>query len=138
MHQESTARPFHIEDVVAQSGVLDSPILPSIIIHHQLLIYMRACDPSHRVGWIGALLALMALGTAVAFVAVLSLVRADADLGLLLKGKHKPNAFRGKVVWITGASQVRGCIPMCYSQREADATATWKTGQLQPSERLML
>jgi hypothetical protein len=34
------------------------------------------------------------------------LLSADADLGLLLRGKHKPDAFRGKVIWVTGASQV--------------------------------
>eukprot|EP00850_Spirogloea_muscicola_P014565 SM000105S13910 [mRNA] locus=s105:334606:337719:- [translate_table: standard] len=46
-----------------------------------------------------ALLAALALWRIVAF------LTADADLTLLQKGRLPPNAFDGKVVWLTGASQ---------------------------------
>ena len=39
--------------------------------------------------------------------ALLNVCRADADLELLSKRKPPKNAFADKVVWITGASQVR-------------------------------
>ena len=39
-------------------------------------------------------------------IALYTFVTADADLSLLLRGKHRPDAFKGKVVWVTGASQV--------------------------------
>ncbi len=35
---------------------------------------------------------------------------ADADAALLSKGDHKADAFQGKVVWVTGASQGLGCV----------------------------
>jgi hypothetical protein len=34
--------------------------------------------------------------------------RADADLTLLSKRAPPPGAWQGKVVWVVGASQVRG------------------------------
>lgn len=39
-------------------------------------------------------------------IALYGFATADADLSLLLRGKHKRDAFVGKVVWVTGASQV--------------------------------
>lgn len=57
----------------------------------------------------GGLLAALAAGAALSLVALYRFATADADLALLLRGRHKPGAFRGKVVWITGASQVRRC-----------------------------
>lgn len=58
---------------------------------------------------VGGLLAALTAGTAVSLFALYRFATADADLALLLRGRHKPGAFRGKVVWITGASQVR-CV----------------------------
>ncbi len=43
-------------------------------------------------------------------VALYTFATADADLSLLLRGKHKRDAFVGKVVWVTGASQVREAV----------------------------
>lgn len=51
-----------------------------------------------------AFVTVSATGTAIALYGLMS---ADADLALLLRGRHKPDAFRGKVIWITGASQAR-------------------------------
>lgn len=51
------------------------------------------------------------LGVGAVCFAALRFVRflfADADHALLSLGNHKPNKFRGKVVWITGASQGLG------------------------------
>ncbi len=55
--------------------------------------------------------AVAVLGAAVAVLAyrLIRLALADADLYLLSLGRHKPDAFRDKVVWITGASQVSCC-----------------------------
>lgn len=39
---------------------------------------------------------------------VVVFAKADCDLGLLLRGPAPPDAFRGKVVWVTGASQGLG------------------------------
>ena len=36
--------------------------------------------------------------------------RADADLSLLSTRRLPPDAFKGKVVWLTGASQVAACF----------------------------
>lgn len=39
---------------------------------------------------------------------LLCFATADADQSLLSKGNHRPNAFAGRVVWCTGASQGLG------------------------------
>lgn len=49
-----------------------------------------------------------------ALAALACLAFADADLNLLLRGKHKPGVFRDKVVWITGASQGLGEVLVRY------------------------
>jgi dehydrogenase/reductase SDR family protein 7 len=54
---------------------------------------------------IAILLLLLALAT-LAFLVLFA--KADCDLGLLLRGPAPPQAFRGKVVWVTGASQGLG------------------------------
>jgi hypothetical protein len=59
----------------------------------------------YRLGWFGAFVALATVSATTSAIALYGLLSADADLGLLLRGKHKPDAFRGKVIWITGASQ---------------------------------
>lgn len=54
---------------------------------------------------------LLAAAVAVSAWALYRLFRfatADADLSLLSKGNHRPNAFAGRVVWCTGASQGLG------------------------------
>jgi hypothetical protein len=61
-------------------------------------------------GWLGALLALAAVSATTSAIVLYGLLSADADLGLLLRGKHKPDAFRGNVIWVTGASQVRAAV----------------------------
>ncbi|GAX86686.1 hypothetical protein CEUSTIGMA_g14093.t1 [Chlamydomonas eustigma] len=43
-----------------------------------------------------------------AFYKIVKFAFADADSNLLSKGDHKSNAFQGKVVWCTGASQGLG------------------------------
>eukprot|EP00878_Enallax_costatus_P028471 GHUV01030755.1.p1 GENE.GHUV01030755.1~~GHUV01030755.1.p1 ORF type:complete len:242 (+),score=58.72 GHUV01030755.1:199-924(+) len=63
---------------------------------------------AQSLGWVGAIFTVLTIGTAVTVVALFTLLKADADLGLLLRGKHKPDAFTGKVIWITGASQGLG------------------------------
>ena len=55
------------------------------------------------------LLAAAALST-FAITKLVRFVFADADSNLLSLGDHKPNAFEGKVVWVTGASQGLGCV----------------------------
>ena len=39
--------------------------------------------------------------------------RSEVDMSLAAKGLAPPGAFRGKTVWITGASQARGFL--CYA-----------------------
>jgi hypothetical protein len=59
-----------------------------------------------RMDWLSAVAV-----AAIAAYAIYRVVRfstADADLNLLLRGDHRPNAFEGKVVWCTGASQGLG------------------------------
>lgn len=60
--------------------------------------------------------ALVAVGATVAYVCykLIRLALADADLHLLGLGKHSANAFRDKVVWITGSSQGLGAILAKY------------------------
>lgn len=60
--------------------------------------------------------ATLLVGAALSY-ALYKLVRlalADADLHLLSLGKHKANAFEGKVIWITGASQGLGAGLAAY------------------------
>jgi hypothetical protein len=52
-----------------------------------------------------------------ALIQIARLIFADADLALLSKGRHPPRAFRGKVVWITGASQGFGEVLAGYFAR---------------------
>lgn len=64
-------------------------------------------------------------------VALFSLATADSDLSLQLRGRHKPNAFQGKVVWVTGASQVgRGtaasCVPARILQPQGNVLEPWQ------------
>jgi dehydrogenase/reductase SDR family protein 7 len=64
--------------------------------------------------------AAFSLLAAYSVVQLLRLATADADLALLWRGKHKPDAFRGKVVWLTGASQGFGEVLARYlAQRGA-------------------
>lgn len=44
----------------------------------------------------------------IALIVLVLFAKADCDLGLLLRGPAPPQAFRGKVVWVTGASQGLG------------------------------
>lgn len=57
--------------------------------------------------WLGTA-SFAVLGAALGYLAykLVRLALADADLHLLGLGKHRANAFEGKVIWITGASQV--------------------------------
>ena len=48
--------------------------------------------------------------SAYVFSKILRFAFADADLHLLSLGDHKANAFEGKVVWVTGASQGMGAV----------------------------
>ena len=52
----------------------------------------------------------VAAGAAVAWLAwtLFRFIRADADLALLSRPPPPPDAWRGKVVWVVGASQVKG------------------------------
>jgi len=58
--------------------------------------------------------------------------RADADLGLLRTRRLPPDAFKDKLVWVTGASQARR--PLCQParcagcSRQRRATLGWATG----------
>ncbi|GIL61662.1 hypothetical protein Vafri_16082, partial [Volvox africanus] len=60
--------------------------------------------------------AVIAVGAALSYVCykLIRLAFADADLHLLGLGKHKSNAFKDKVVWITGASQGLGEVLAKY------------------------
>ncbi|GLC37615.1 hypothetical protein PLESTB_001667600 [Pleodorina starrii] len=60
--------------------------------------------------------AVFAVGTAIAYVAykLVRLAFADADLHLLMLGEHRADAFKDKVIWITGASQGLGAILAKY------------------------
>jgi hypothetical protein len=58
-------------------------------------------------GWVSVLLSTVAALSTSGLIALYTFATADADLSLLLRGKHKADAFAGKVVWVTGASQVR-------------------------------
>ena len=56
-------------------------------------------------------LAIAAAGVAAyIFSRIVRFAFADADLHLLSLGDHKANAFVGKVVWVTGASQGLGSV----------------------------
>jgi hypothetical protein len=58
-------------------------------------------------GWISIVAGTAVVAATSGFIALYSFATADADLSLLLRGKHKRDAFVGKVIWVTGASQVR-------------------------------
>jgi hypothetical protein len=58
-------------------------------------------------GWVSVVLSTAAVISTSGLIALYTFATADADLSLLLRGKHKRDAFVGKVVWVTGASQVR-------------------------------
>lgn len=57
-------------------------------------------------GWISILASTAVVMATSGLVALYTFATADADLSLLLRGKHKRDAFVGKVIWVTGASQV--------------------------------
>lgn len=61
-------------------------------------------------GWVSVLLSTAAIIGTSGLIVLATFVTADADLSLLLKGKHKRDAFKGKVVWVTGASQVSSMV----------------------------
>jgi dehydrogenase/reductase SDR family member 7 len=60
------------------------------------------------VGALPLLAAAATLAAALCFTLLLLFAKADCDLGLYLSGPAPKDAFRGKVVWITGASQGLG------------------------------
>ena len=71
--------------------------------------YIRISGSSDRMdGWI--LITAAAFASAVVIAKLVRFILADADSSLLALGDHKPNAFEGKVVWITGASQGLGLV----------------------------
>ncbi|PNW86961.1 hypothetical protein CHLRE_02g103100v5 [Chlamydomonas reinhardtii] len=65
--------------------------------------------------WLGTA-SFAVLGAALGYLAykLVRLALADADLHLLGLGKHRANAFEGKVIWITGASQGLGAVLAKY------------------------
>lgn len=70
-----------------------------------------------RVGWVSLALSTAAVIGTSGLIALYTFATADADISLLLRGKHKRDAFVGKVVWVTGASQVRGFFVELQQQR---------------------
>jgi hypothetical protein len=56
--------------------------------------------------------AALTAGAAIAWLA--RFATADADVGLLLRGRHARGAFKGRVVWVTGASQGLGAVLARY------------------------
>uniref|UniRef100_A0A383WEJ1 Ketoreductase domain-containing protein n=1 Tax=Tetradesmus obliquus TaxID=3088 RepID=A0A383WEJ1_TETOB len=99
-------------------------------------------------GWVGALVAFVTVSATGTAIALYGLMSADADLALLLRGRHKPDAFRGKVIWITGASQGIGEALAKYlagqgarlilSSRSAERLQRVKEACLDPSAVLVL
>jgi hypothetical protein len=71
--------------------------------------------------WLSLLLTALVSAATTASVAVLAFWRADADLNLWLRPRHKRDAFAGKVVWVTGASQVRADGAACGWWQRRDA-----------------
>lgn len=65
-------------------------------------------------GWVSVVLSTAAVIGTSGLIALYSFATADADLSLLLRGKHKPGVFKGKVVWVTGASQGLGATVARY------------------------
>eukprot|EP00879_Flechtneria_rotunda_P020883 GHRR01021988.1.p1 GENE.GHRR01021988.1~~GHRR01021988.1.p1 ORF type:complete len:353 (+),score=105.84 GHRR01021988.1:292-1350(+) len=73
-----------------------------------------AGDLSSSSGWGTANVPAVAIGAlSAAAIALAVFLSADADLGLLLR-RCKPGAFKGKVVWVTGASQGLGEVLAKY------------------------
>jgi len=70
-------------------------------------------------GWVSVVLSTAAVIGTSGLIALYSFATADADLSLLLRGKHKPGVFKGKVVWVTGASQVWvvSRVHECFTRR---------------------
>lgn len=69
-------------------------------------------------GWVSVLLSAVAAVSTSSLIALYTFATADADLSLLLRGKHKADAFAGKVVWVTGASQGLGATIAQYLARQ--------------------
>eukprot|EP00877_Chromochloris_zofingiensis_P006070 jgi/Chrzof1/1716/Cz10g18120.t1 len=81
-------------------------------VNDESLAHVGGRQPSSMVPTIGASIL---IGLSVyAIYNLVRLIRADADLALLSKGRHKADAFRGKVIWITGASQGLGEVLAKY------------------------
>jgi hypothetical protein len=74
-----------------------------------------------RVGWLSLALSTAAVIGTSGLIALYAFATADADISLLLRGKHKRDAFAGKVVWVTGASQVRGFLLSCSNSAAVQA-----------------
>jgi hypothetical protein len=66
------------------------------------------CLSVRSAGWVSVVVTTLAVAASAWLYAAYLFFTADADLGLLLRGRHRENAFADKVVWVTGASQVRG------------------------------
>lgn len=87
---------------------------------HYFLIPSSASLNLHSAGWASLVLSTVAVAATSGLIAIYAFATADADLSLLLRGRHKRNAFAGKVVWVTGASQGLGAaLAMHLSQHGA-------------------
>ncbi|GFR45808.1 hypothetical protein Agub_g7264 [Astrephomene gubernaculifera] len=99
--------------------------------------------------WMGnAALAVVAATISYACYKLVRLAFADADLYLLSLGKHRANAYRDKVIWITGASQGLGAVLAKYfagfgariilSSRDAAKLEGVKASLGLPDERVLV
>lgn len=91
--------PLHHQQLIGSTSTKESLLLYGCwyLLHGCLLCSM---------GWVSVVLSTAAVIGTSGLIALYSFATADADLSLLLRGKHKPGAFKDKVVWVTGASQV--------------------------------